>query len=252
MGAPRRRLSLLLAVVSAVTAPAAALATSGSDATIVNAVGGEMSPDLEGAHSHGIFDVAPRKDQNANGRAVRTVIVRLEHGFRIDARAIRGRCSSSQARRLACPSSSRIGNGTAQATKAGGAPVSLALRLFMAPKPHSGDIGGVVAQITGDGVRGAAKGSMVELHPAFPDLFGYQVSFGGFDQVTGTHLQNLHIDLGGKRSVTRTQRGKRRRVTYHLITNPSICPSGWHFEIELDYADGARHTGGGLMSCTER
>lgn len=252
MGSPRRRVSALLAVAVGVIAPGVALATSPADSSIVNAVGGEMKPDLAGAHSHGVFDVAPSKDQHANGRAVRTVIVRLEHGFKLDTRAIGARCSTGQARRFACPSRSRIGSGTAQATKAGGSSVNLTLGLFMAPKAHSGDIAGVVAQIRGSGVRGVSKGTMVERHPVSPDFFAYQVSFGGLDRATGAHLQNVHIDLGGKRSVVGTRHGKRRRVTYHLITNPSICPDAWHFEIELDYADGARHTGGGAMSCTER
>jgi hypothetical protein len=241
-----RTLKILGLVATAATlAPAAAHAQQAPTIT--------LDPNQAGKASRLTLDASPGE---AAGQGVRSIVLSAARGFKVDPRSRAKRCSADQASRFACPRASRIGTGevkghaTGAALPGGRYDFTAQVQTFLAPPQQSGDVAGVVLEISEPGTnqRGSVTGRIVRV-PSGP--FGLELRFEGLDQaipafpgVTIT-IDRITLSAGARRTVVRKRRVRRggrrvtvrRRVTYNLIRNPGTCSGSWPFQLKLGYAD---------------
>jgi hypothetical protein len=193
----------------------------------------------------------------ASGEVPSSVVLASTRGFRFDRRARAATCSGGPAESFSCPERSRIGSGSAEFVVRGpllppeGLADTATIDVFLAPPPVSGDLYGVEVQVNEQrfGMRGRSVGRLVPL-PSGP--FGSELRFesvgGALEPPPGytVELKRLQLSAGAKRTVRKTKvvrrngrrKRVRRRVTYHLIRNPSSCPGAWPYEVRLGFASG--------------
>lgn len=197
-----------------------------------------LVPNSAGAASKLVVDVNGGGSASAPIRGVHLLIAR---GFRIDGRAVAGRCTPAQAQRFACPASSRIGSGTASGhatgplIPGGSYAFTADVDAYLAPPPQRGDVAGVVvrARERKSGQQGTATGRLV---PLAHGRYGLELRFDdlarGAPQLPGTTvtLDRIALSAGASRRVHRTR--------HSLITNPPRCRAGgWPYELDVIFAD---------------
>ena len=223
-----------LAAALALMAPAAAAAQSTTEITF----------DPEGVKRGSTLTVRA-SGETFTGRSPSTVSVLVQRGFKLEPKA-RARTCSDPAN---CPSASRIGAGRAVIEASGGffpagpQEFTAQLELFLAKPRRSGDRAGLVITYNEPqtGTSGALTGRVIRLASG---PYGYELRVEGLEATAPSfpgltaRLKSLEFSAGAKRTVTVRKRGKRRRVTYHLITNPSRCDGAWENAVRATFPDG--------------
>jgi hypothetical protein len=172
--------------------------------------------------------------------------VDIARGYRFDPRAVRTKCTVAQARASSCPAASKIGGGQGQVTvfPPGGAPqeLSLGIEFFMTGKQRRHDLAGLVlaAHEPVSGLTFNLIGRMVTLARG---RYGLELRFADTAKELPANitvqLHRVNVRFGAQRSVTVGAGRKRKRVTYHLLTNPPACGAhGWPFLLTVSYTTG--------------
>jgi hypothetical protein len=185
--------------------------------------------------------------------------VDIARGYRFDRRAAHGTCTVAQARHSTCPRNSRIGSGVGQVTvlAPSSAPreFSLTIDFFITPPQQRGDVAGLVlaAHEPQSGLTFALVGRIVPLRRG---PYGLELRFANTaaELPSGITVQLHRVDVhfGTHRTVTRGVGANRRRVTYHLLTNPTVCPRrGWPFLLTVRYSTGPENYSA-YGACTAR
>jgi hypothetical protein len=170
--------------------------------------------------------------------------VYIARGYRFDRRAAHGTCTVAQARSSACPRKSKIGGGVGQVTVlAPSAPrreFSLTIAFFITAPQRRGDVAGLVlaGREPTSGLTFALVGRIVPLRRG---PYGLELRFANTaaELPSGVTVQLHRVDVrfGTQRTVIRG--ASRRRLTYHLLTNPTVCPRrGWPFLLTVTYSTG--------------
>jgi hypothetical protein len=240
------RIATLRFIVAVALAPlAVALAPA-------SAVGAPVAlvPNVAGQATRLEVDADPRVGA-PNAETPQSVTIAVARGLRIETRARARRCSQDQARRFACPESSRIGRGHVETTiggylqPGGSFDAIAAIDLYLAPAPQPGDIAGVVAQVTElvSGARTFVRGRLILLPRG---RFGTELRFG---ELPGARLgdpigvratvKRLRLFVWAARSVkVRTRAGGVERVRFNLLNNPSRCARSWPYEVRARFSGG--------------
>ena len=185
--------------------------------------------------------------------------VDIARGYRFDRRAAHGTCTVAQARSSACPAKSRIGSGVGQVTVlAPSIPrreFSLTINFFITAPQRKGDIAGLVlaGREPTSGLTFALVGRIVPLRRG---PYGLELRFANTaaELPSGVTVQLHRVDVrfGTQRTVTRGTGASRRRLTYHLLTNPTVCPRrGWPFLLTVTYSTGSEKYSA-FGACTAR
>ena len=228
----RGRCFHLIAVAAVAALPTAALAAP-SNVDISRAIYARFSPERVGKHSHVIFTADLTKDPNRGGRTPRSITFRFARGFNINRGAVQSRCSSGQARAHSCPAQSQIGSASfVTAVKQGAQRVVGQVKLYLGAAQHATS-GTVKADVRSAGHRRSTTGQIVRINDP---VYAYELRVDGLRSAAGGAVQRIHANIGAS----------------SLITNPRICPGGWHYGVAVTYTDGVRHRGDGSASCKER
>jgi hypothetical protein len=172
--------------------------------------------------------------------------VDIARGYRFDPRAVRKTCTLAQARASSCPAASKIGGGTGQVTVFPGAgpPQELALGIeFFETAPQGRhDLAGLVlaAHEPTSGLTFNLVGRMVRVPRG---RYGLELRFtdtaAELPSNITVQLHRVDVRFGAQRSVKVGAGRQRRRVTYHLLTNPPTCGRhGWPFLLTVSYTTG--------------
>ena len=226
-----------------------------------------VNPSRAGAASHLIVDVRASEDPAAGGRSPQSAVLSAATGFKFDPRARPERCSAERAKAFDCPTASRIGTGTANATVSNGffsQPVTIDVNAFLGPPPQSGDVAGVVLQFRerSTGQRGTTTGRVVKtggLEVRFDDLSGAAQPPDGFT----VRVDRIQLDVGASRTERVTvccktvrRNGKKKKVKYKknvrrdLIRNPRTCGGSWPYQFRLRYSASDESVRDGTVACT--
>jgi len=230
------RLALALTVVAlALAAPAVARAPETKLTLTPNVAGKGSTLSVE----------SKGQSEQIGDRMVRSAILSVQRGFKVDPRSRAARCNAQQAERFSCPEASRIGSGRAVVNASGlivpggSQDFTAAIDLFLAPPVRRGDIAGVVASVSEPttGQRGTATGRLVKV-PTGP--YGIELRFDRFPSAepppgVTIKLKELTLRAGAKRAVKR--RGK--RFTFNLITNPAKCRGTFKGRVDIGFTDGS-------------
>jgi hypothetical protein len=230
------RRAVPIALVLTLAFAAAALGAGSATLTV--------NPNEAGKGSVSTLDGTP-PNGNKNPRSVALKVVK---GVKFDGRAVARRCTDAQAEQNSCPAGSRIGGGTIDVTATPGGPVTIDVRLFLAPRRQSGDLAGVVgiATVRGTGQKGHAFGRVLRIDEG---KLGLETRFSGLDKAikppaqVKVHVDHLRLRFGKHRQVA----GKR----VDLTRNPSTCgPKGWPYAAIVSYPDGSGKTFRGSVGCS--
>jgi hypothetical protein len=188
---------------------------------------------------HASFDQPPAAQLQAYN-------VDIARGYRFDPRAVRETCTLAEARASSCPAASKIGGGSGQVTvfPPSGAPqeLSLGIKFFLTAPQRRHDLAGLVlaAHEPASGLTFNLIGRMVRLPRG---RYGLELRFADTaaelpSNIT-VQLHRVNVRFGTQRSVTVGAGHNRRRVTYHLLTNPPTCGRhGWPFLLTVSYTTG--------------
>ena len=188
---------------------------------------------------HASFDQPPAAQLQAYN-------VDIARGYRFDPRAVSETCTLARAKAATCPAASKIGGGTGQVTvfPASGPPQELALGIefFMTARQGRHDLAGLVlaAHEPTSGLTFNLVGRMVRVHRG---RYGLELRFADTaaelpSNIT-VQLHRVNVRFGAQRSVRVGAGRHRRRVTYHLLTNPPTCGRhGWPFLLTVSYTTG--------------
>jgi hypothetical protein len=235
--------------LAALWASAAVLATTLAAATIVEADqlppgSVRVLPSQAGAAStlrwKGSFDQPPAAELQAYS-------VDFARGYRLDPRAVKGRCTIAQAKSGGCPASSKIGSGQGHVTvitsAAPGTELGVGIDFFITRPEQPGDIAGVVlaAHEPAAGITFDLIGRLVRLHRG---PYGLELRFANtaaeLPKGITVQLHRVNVHFGTQRTVTRGHGAQRHRVTYHLLRNPKTCRHHrWPFLLTVKYSTGA-------------
>lgn len=231
-----------------------------------------VDPATAGKASHLVVDVRSAEDPKAGGRSPQSAVLAAAQGFKFDPRARSDRCSAEEAKAFDCPANSRIGTGTAQATVSNGVvsqPVTVDIRVFLAPPPRNGDVAGVVLQFKerSTGQQGSTTGQIVRtsgplgLEVRFEDLGS--AGAGAAPEGFTVRVDRLQADVGASRTEkvkvcckTVTRNGKKKRVRYlkkvvrNLIRNPRTCDGAWEYQLRLRYSSSDESVRDGSVACS--
>ncbi|HYF26311.1 MAG TPA: hypothetical protein VD931_11285 [Baekduia sp.] len=190
-----------------------------------------LTPDRAGAPARAVATFTPAQGEQ---RIPDALVVVAPAGLRFEPRAVAARCADGAAAEGSCPAASRIGAGEIRATVTLLGSQTLRGELHLGQR-RAGEVAGL--WLTADGLRGAVRGSVRRARGA------PVVRFDGLREQApalppgSVRIDGVDLRLGGqKRTVTRRVRGRRVRTTYHLLRNPSRCPTGgWKGRAELVY-----------------
>jgi hypothetical protein len=172
--------------------------------------------------------------------------VDIARGYRFDPRAVRKTCTLAEARASSCPAASKIGGGGGHVTvfPPSGQPqeLSLGIDFFLTPPQRPHDLAGLVlaAHEPGSGLTFNLVGEMVRVPRG---RYGLELRFADTaaelpSNIT-VQLHRVNVRFGTQRRVTVGSGRHRRRVTYHLLTNPPTCGRrGWPFLLTVSYTTG--------------
>lgn len=172
--------------------------------------------------------------------------VDIARGYKFNPRAVRKTCTLAEARASSCPAASKIGGGGGQVTvfPASGPPqeLTLGIKFFLIARQRPHDLAGLVlaAHEPKSGLTFNLVGRMVRLRAR---RYGLELRFADTaaelpSNIT-VQLHRVNVRFGAQRSVTVGAGGHRRRVTYHLLTNPPTCAKrGWPFLLTVAYTTG--------------
>ncbi len=237
----RRRNRFLIALTAVAVLPTTAALAAPSNVDISRAIFATVKPPVVSKPSRVVFTIDVTKDPNRGGRVLRSVVFRFARGFSVNRGAVPGRCSSSQARSFSCPSESRIGSASiVTVVKNGAKRVAGDVKLYLGVAQHATN-GAVAADVRAAGHRHSTTGRIVRIHDR---VYAYELRIDGLNSATGGHVERIHATIGSIHSS-----GGHKTS---LITNPGICPGGWHYGVAVTYADGTRHVGDGAASCRLR
>jgi hypothetical protein len=172
--------------------------------------------------------------------------VDIARGYRFDPRAARGRCTIARVHSSTCPANSEIGRGQGRVSVlAAAAPrreFALGIKFFITAPQRPGDIAGLVlaAHEPASGLTFNLVGRLVRLGRG---PYGLELRFArtAAELPHGITVQLHRVDVrfGTQRTVTRGHGASRKRVTYHLLRNPTVCrPRGWPFLLSVTYSTG--------------
>ena len=188
---------------------------------------------------HASFDQPPAAQLQAYN-------VDIARGYRFDPRAVPKTCSRAQAKASSCPAASRIGAGAGQVTvfPPSGPPqeLSLGIQFFLTAPQRRHDLSGLVlaAHEPKSGLTFNLIGRMVRVQRG---KYGLELRFADTaaelpSNIT-VQLHKVNVRFGAQRTVTVKTGGHRRRVSYHLLTNPPSCGRrGWPFLLTVSYTTG--------------
>ena len=203
-----------------------------------------FNPDQAGKGS--TLSVEVQGDEAFAGRTPRTVSVLVQRGFKLEPKARSVSCSDPDN----CPAASRIGSGRAVIVAEGsiftGGPQEFTaeLTLYLAKAQVKGDRAGLV--ITYREPRTGASGRLVgRVIRLASGPYGYELRTEGLDSTAPSfpgvtaRLRSLQFTAGARRTVRiKRKRRRARKVTYHLITNPSTCDGAWENRVRAEFPDG--------------
>lgn len=254
-----KRLLLPTLVALAVLAAGGTSAAQGpgkptGDATVEPVVAGK------GSKLTSILRGRPDENQTPRGASLK-----LEQGFKVDRRAILGRCTAAQAGASDCPADSRVGSGNASAvlrSLLGDQPLNLEVSVFAAD-PETGETLGLFVTIRDpdSGQQSTARGAfkpaaapfgvellvdplpqVQNLPPGFSVLLGEaRTRFSAKRTVKRTVRRTVKRKVRDKRTgrVRTVKRRVKRRVktTYNLIKNPRGCDGAWAAQTSVRFDD---------------
>lgn len=206
-----------------------------------------LVPDVAGQPTRLEVDADPRVGA-PDAETPQSATIAIARGLRVETRARARRCSDAEARRFACPESSRIGRGHVETTisgyllPGGSFDAIAAVDLYLAPASQQGDIAGVVAQITElvSGARAFVRGRLV---PLGRGRFGTELRFGQLPGVdlgnpfgVQTTVKRLRLFVWAARSAkARGRGGGLERVRFNLLNNPVRCAGSWPYEVRVRF-----------------
>ncbi len=190
-------------------------------------------------HWHASFDQPPAAQLQAYN-------VDIARGYKFDPRAVAKTCTLAQAKASSCPAASKIGGGGGQVTvfPPSGPPqeLTLGIKFFLTAPQRPHDLSGLVlaAHEPKSGLTFNLIGRMVRVRHG---RYGLELRFA--DTATElpsnitVQLHRVNVRFGAQRSVRVGAGAHRRRVTYHLLTNPPTCGRrGWPFLLTVAYTTG--------------
>jgi hypothetical protein len=183
----------------------------------------------------------------------KSVIVYVQRGFKVDARAVAVECTAAQASSSACPASSNVGSGNSSvhvvtSVGTGTGDYTVNLKLFLGHPQQAGDVASVVLEgsvqtIIGTTKLNSATGRLVA--PA-SGPYGLELVFAKFPTValpsgiTATFtLNKLTMNTGAHRAATVGTGVAKHKVTYSLITNPRKCMGSWSARLTSKFGTGS-------------
>jgi len=172
--------------------------------------------------------------------------VDIARGYKFDPRAVRETCTLDQARASSCPAASKIGAGSGQVTvfPPSGPPQELALgiKFFLTAPQQPHDLSGLVlaAHEPTSGLTFNLIGRMVRVaHGRYGLELRFEDTSAELPSNINVQLHRVNVRFGTQRSTTVGAGKHRRRVTYHLLTNPPTCGKrGWPFLLTVSYTTG--------------
>ncbi len=171
--------------------------------------------------------------------APKSVVLKVQKGFKSSAKSVPVLCTRTQANNNACPSESKVGSGQVVATGSFG-PIQqqdmISLTMFLGTRQKQSDVASVVIvgtdslahqTVHGVGRLFAVKhGGLELLFNQFPNV---SVPAG-----TTVTLDSLQLMAGATRTVKR----HRHKVRYSLISNPPACNGPWSGSLKLTFTSG--------------
>ncbi len=221
---------------------------------------GGLTPNTPGDGSRVHIEVGGAAPEIA-GSLPESIALGVQRGFVLDLRAAGARCTGDALTTGACPAKSRIGSGQAVVAASGllNQDIPATLDVFLAGPVQQGDFASAVVLIRGAGLSHAVRTRL--LAPANGPI-GYELRLegiaGAVPAVPGVNLalRSLTLDLGARRSVTKTttkrvrvtrdgrrvtvRRKVKRRVTYNLLRNPKTCNGAWAVRLTVRVAGADR------------
>jgi hypothetical protein len=172
--------------------------------------------------------------------------VYIARGYRFDPRAAHGTCTIAQARSSTCPAKSLIGSGTGRVTVLGPSiprrDFALTIDFFITAPQRPGDLAGIVLSAH-EPVSRLTFSLVGRILARSSGTYGLELRFANtaaeLPRGITTQLHRVDVHFGTQRTVIRGHGANRRRVTYHLLTNPMTCaPGGWPFLLTVTYSTG--------------
>ena len=221
-------------VLALALAGSAAAATTGS-------VSGTLTPNKVGKAS--TLNVSATGPFSFSGQPQSAKFV-TQKGFKSSPKSVRVLCSSSQESSGSCPSQSKIGSGTAQAT--GTLPPfppqhdNITFTLYLGVPQQGGDIASVVIVGTDTYFKSTlhSVGRLFRSGRRLELLFTQFPTVSNIPAGTQVTLDKLQFTAGAKRTVKKGKRKHRHKVRYSLITNPSTCTGHWTGTLTLTFSNG--------------
>lgn len=251
---PVRR-GLLLLVLAGSLAAVAAIAAAASTAVTATSAAGSVA-----------LTVMPNRPAAASALAVRatgaftaggglptSVNVRVQKGFATSVKSVKTLCTATQAKRSACPASSRIGGGNLTAT---GTLLfiteqdEIGFKLFLARTLRRGDIASIVLAGTDSLLHESAHatGRLLKAPSG-----GLELLFAHLPNLTPPAGATVTLDsLTLKVHAARTVKTRTGRRHYSLITNPRSCASSWHGNVTVAFPAGPPLTRALAAPCVNR
>jgi hypothetical protein len=169
----------------------------------------------------------------------------VQKGFKTSVKSVSQLCNPSAS---SCPTASKIGSGTAQATGTiAGVSVNdtVNFTLFLGTPRQAGDVASVILTGSDTVLHQTASGS----GRLFKDSSGgLELLFDKFPTVVGLPagtqitLDSLSLTAGAKRTVKKKKTIHHKKVTvsttYSLITNPSTCSGSWTGSATVTFPSG--------------
>lgn len=215
-----------------------------------------MTPDTAGAGS--------TLAVNFNGPSLgapsgvpQTLVLELQHGFKLNASAVADPCTAAQALQHACPAASQVGTGSAtvllSALPLPPMTINATITAYFGQPLQRGDVGSIIAVLVGGGQTVQVAGRLMQLSSG---PYGVELAFDSLPTFTPppgftATVQQLAITSGAFRTIIEHRRVRVRvskhrtrlrtkRVPVHvsLLTNPPKCGGSWAGRLAAQYSSG--------------
>jgi hypothetical protein len=182
------------------------------------------------------------------GRIPQSLVVTAP-GFKLDRRAVAGRCRDLQAKLNECPRASRVGTGT--------------LTIVVHRPDRVNEVAFRVALYQAKGTRILAVTDFVGIRVIpgrLTNSGGVRLSFNPLPtppQIPGITItyefKSVSVNLGAKRTVVKRFKGKRRKVRHSLLLTPKRCNGGsWAATAAVGFPDGTSLPLPTPIACSKR
>jgi hypothetical protein len=182
----------------------------------------------------------------------KSVVVYVQRGFKVDARAVAIECTAAQASSSSCPAPSNVGSGSSSihvvtSNGTGSGDYTVHFKLYLGHPQQAGDVASVVLEGSVQTLIGTTTlSSTGRLVAPASGPYGLELVFAKFPTValpnglTATFtLNKLTMNTGAHRTTTVGTGAAKHKVTYSLITSPSKCTGSWSAKLTSKFGTGS-------------